>query len=294
MNTSKYQIMAVFTAIIIFVASCRKKEEADNQTIDATRESLQIQAGLDAVMQDANLAASNFGGFVNSPVFSICGAIIDTSNLSQGLVVVTFDGITDCKGLIRSGKLELTLNGYLNGSRWRDSSAVLKVQMNDYTIKRVSSSRSITYNGTKQVTNEKGGTAAYLVQGLRESLVHKVMGSGIMATFEDGKSCSINIIRRFTHTYKNSVYTISGEGIGSHNGVEKVEKWGTTRSGTIFISSALEPVVWNSNCGPTRPTSGKLSTTLDGKAFKYSTTLGVDSKGEVVTSGCPWGLKVEW
>jgi hypothetical protein len=33
---------------------------------------------------------------------------------------------------------------------------------------------------------------------------------------------------------------------------------------------------------------------VDGKDFTYICTFGVDSNGDVVTSGCPWGLKLEW
>jgi hypothetical protein len=133
-----------------------------------------------------------------------------------------------------------------------------------------------------------------MVLGFQPNVVHKVEGSGIVTKFDDGKTTTSNISRQFTHTYSNNVYTVKGEGMGTRNGLSSVENWGTTREGDEFTSQVTEPVIWNSTCGAHKPVAGKLDIKVSSKDFGLITTLGVDNSGNVVSSGCPWGLKVEW
>jgi hypothetical protein len=303
----KNQLLVITIAIIalsVTVVSCRKeRREFRKETGEVSRDNKEIQSSLDDIVQEANRIVSDNNqmsgkGNENDQVLAFmnntCGYTIDTTQRPQGILIVNFDGTTNCNGRIRSGQVKLTLQNYTNGTRWRDVNAVLKVDFIDYKVTRVSDNKSLTFNGTKNITNVSGGNAALLILGFQNNLIHRVTGNNIQVKFDDGKTSIFNIARKWTHTWANNVYTVVGEGEGTLNGKNNLENWGTTRNGENFTSQVLEPVKWNSICGPHKPISGKLEIVVDSKDFSFLTTFGVDNNGNVVTGSCPWGLKVEW
>lgn len=306
MNKKKI-ILIAFTAVMatsVFLLSCSKeRREFRKENGQISRDNKEIQSSIDDVAQEANRIMSDnnlMSGKGNESEVALaflnntCGYSIDTTQRPQGILIVNFDGTTNCNGRIRGGKIRLTLQNYQNGTRWRDTNAVLIVDYIDYKVTRVSDNKSLTFNGTKTITNVSGGNMVLLVLGFQNSLVHRVAGNNIQVKFDDGKICTFNLARKWTHTWENNVYTAKGEGEGTQNGRNNLENWGTTRDGDNFTSQVLEPVIWNSTCGAHKPVSGKLDIAVDAKNFSFLTTFGVDNSGNVVTGSCPWGLKVEW
>ncbi|MFN4235119.1 MAG: hypothetical protein ACK4IK_09975 [Bacteroidia bacterium] len=295
---------AAFIAISVSVISCSKeRREFKKEDGQVSRDNKEIQSSIDDVTNEANRILSDNSlmsgkGNENDEALAylnnICGYTVDTTQRPQGILIINFDGTTNCNGRIRAGQVKLTLENYVNGARWRDTGAVVKVEYINYKVTRVSDNKSLTFNGIKNITNVSGGNAVLLILGFQNSLVHRVVGNNIQVKFDDGSTATFNLARKWTHTWSNNVYTVKGEGEGSQNGKNNLENWGTTRDGDNFTSQVLEPVIWNSTCGAHKPVSGKLDIVVDAKDFSFLTTFGVDNSGNVVTGSCPWGLKVEW
>jgi len=289
--------IVVFIVLSIFT-SCKKNRLVKNETGEISQENTQVQSDVDGAIDDANnvVSGNNLmrGSSSSSAAGDICGGTVDTTQRSQGVLTVTFDGVSGCNGRIRSGKLKLTLLDYASGKRWKDQNAILQVDFIEYYVKRQSDNKSLTFNGISQITNISGGHIINMVLGLQPNVIHKVTSNELKVKFDDGKTSTFNISRQYTHTYSNSVYEIKGEGMGTNNGLSNLENWGTTRDGDHFTSQVVEPVIWNSTCGANKLIKGKLDIKVDSKEFALVTTLGVNSDGTVTTSGCPWGIKVEW
>lgn len=290
----------IILSTLLVTESCRKNKEFKNETGEVSEDNKNIQSNVDNVVNEANQVLSGSNGFsgktenLGAYSDSLCGAEIDTSLKSQGIITLIFDGVTNCSNRIRSGKVKLTLQGFSTGARWKDVNAKLTIDYIDYKVTRVNDNKSLTFNGTNTLTNTSGGNAVLLVFGMQNQLIHDVNGNNLIVKFDDESTSTFNLSRRYTHTYSNSVYQVKGEGTGTENGISNLENWGITREGDNFTSQVVEPVIWNSTCGAHKPVEGKLEIIVDAKDFNFLTTFGVDASGNVVTSGCPWGLKVEW
>jgi hypothetical protein len=291
-------LSALMIAGAIFTVSCKKNKDFKNETGQVSEDNSRVQAELDAAMNDANMVLSSNSGMKSSLINNlgeVCGATIDSSQVSAGILILNFDGVSNCYGRTREGQIVLTLENFTTGTRWVDVNATIKVDFVNYKITSVqTTSINLTLNGMKKIKNISGGNVVRLVLGFQNSLIHEVRGSDIIATFESGATAVYNISRKFTHTYTSNIYTVKGEGIGTQNGLSDVEKWGTTRDGNTFTSQVTQPVIWNNTCGAHKPISGILDIKVSERDFSLIATFGVDQAGSVVTSGCPWGFKVEW
>jgi len=301
-TTKSIWVLTLMLSIGFYLTSCKKNQEFKNETGAVSEDTKNIQSAIDGAVDDANKSVSdnsNMGGRLSSQsaaaTFTPCGFTIDTTQRSQGILTLNFDGTSNCDNHIRSGNIKVTLRNYTAGKHWRDSGSVLQLDYTNYKVKRASDNKSITFNGTTTVTNIEGGNWVTLVLAFSPRLVHKVEGNNLKATFDDGKITTFNLSRKFTYTFANNVLTAKGIGEGSFNGKNNLENWGTTRDGDEYTSEVKEIVVWNSICGWNKPKSGKLEITVASKEFSFLTTLGVDQSGNLATSAtCPWGLKVEW
>ncbi|HET6245200.1 MAG: hypothetical protein H0V01_11975 [Bacteroidetes bacterium] len=288
----------VILSTLVFTESCRKNKEFKKEDGAISEDNKNIQSNIDNVVNEANQVLSgSYSGKTQIPGAygdSICGATVDTSLRSQGIITIVFDGSTNCYNRKRSGSVKLTLQGYATGKRWSDVNAVLTIDYIDYKVTRVNDNISLTFNGTNNLTNTSGGNVITLLFGMQNQLIHDVNGSNLIVKFDDQTTSTFNISRRYTHTWTNPVYQIKGEGTGTQNNISNLENWGVTKDGDNFTSQVTEPVIWNTTCGAHKPVAGKMEIIVDAKEFSFITTIGVDASGNVVNSGCPWGLKVEW
>jgi hypothetical protein len=196
------------------------------------------------------------------------------------------------------------LQGFTSGIRWENPGAVLEIVYSDYKVTRASDGKSIKFNGTINLTNVTGGNLFLLYFGIepnQTSLIHKAEGNNIQIVFDDTQTATWNINRQATYTKSMNgstvVFTCTGEGIGTHNGINNLENWGTTRDGDEFTSQVTEPVIWNTTCGAGAPVTGKMIMKIDSKEFELTIICGVDEAGNPVTpsvNNCPYGLKVTW
>lgn len=232
---------------------------------------------------------------------TVCGASIDTSLSSQGIITLNFDGVTVCNNRKRSGSITATLQGYSSGTRWLNVGAVLQLVFNNYEITRASDGSSIEFNGTKTITNVTGGNLVSLYFGLQSTLVRTVAANNLQVTFDNSKTATWNIDRQFTYTYTTyngqGIFTCSVQGLGSNNGINNLENWGTTRNGDPFTSQVINAVVWNTTCGAWAPVTGELDIKVQSKAFDLIMLIGVDQNGNPVIPAqntCPYGMKISW
>ncbi|MDQ3190600.1 MAG: hypothetical protein M3Q58_03320 [Bacteroidota bacterium] len=290
----------IILSTLLLSESCRKNKEFKNETGEVSEDNKNIQSNVDNIVNEANQVLSGNNGFNGKSADleaygdTLCGAQIDTSLKSQGIITLVFDGLTACSNRIRSGKVKLTLQGYSTGARWKDVNAVLNIDYIDYKVTRVNDNRSLTFNGTNNLTNTSGGNAVMLILGMQTQLIHDVSGNNLIVKFDDQTTSTFNLSRRYTHTFTNPVYQVKGEGTGTQNGINNLENWGVTREGDNFTSQVVLPVIWNSTCGAHKPVEGELNIIVDAKDFSFTTIFGVDASGNLVSTGCPWGLKVEW
>ena len=295
-------VMVLFGLGSIFT-SCKKRQEFKKENGQTSEDVKNIQAGIDGAVADANTAINN-NASINGRVMhvdgiqtTVCGASVDTALKSQGILTLTFDGSTVCDGRKRSGAIKVTLRGFAGGTRWKDVGAVLQLDYTNFKITRVSDNKSISINGSNTIINVSGGSFITLLLGWppnQTNLTHKVEGNNLAVTYDDGSTGTFNLSRKFTYTWANNVLSCIGNGEGTFNGISNLENWGTTREGDAFTSQVVNVVKWNSNCGWSKPLEGKLDIKVDAKSFGLVTTFGVNSSGNAVSSGCPWGLKVEW
>jgi hypothetical protein len=256
----------------------------------------------DAATKDINEAVSKQfalrgkGTSATEVAEDICGLTVDTAGLYLGSIQLNYDG-SMCNNRIRTGSIRLTLLGYVNGKRWKDIGCEIKVEYQAYKITHPAGSKSIQLDGMQTLTNETGGTWLDLLLKTQNSLGSTIKGNSLKVTFDDGKSASYNIQRRFTYTLPANILTCTGEGIGSLNGIDKLENYGLTRDGDEFTSQVSTPVVWNITCGWWAPVKGEIKIKVDSKDFDLKCTYGVDAGGNAVSAdanNCPYGWKVEW
>jgi hypothetical protein len=310
----KLLIILAIAMIPMFIA-CKKNREFKKEDGTTSEDNRNVQGETDQAINDANNVVSSVsninggsydGKSINSMLTNgeVCGATIDTTLKTQGIVTINFDGVTVCNNRKRAGSIKLTLKEFLSGKRWIDPGAVLEVVYNDYKVTRASDGKSIKLNGLFNLTNVSGGNLILLYFGIapnQTNLIHRAEGTNISVTFDDTKTAIWNISRQATYTKSMNgntvVFTCTAEGIGSYNGISNLENWGTTREGDAFTSQVTEPVVWNTTCGAHAPVTGKLTIKVDSKEFELITIIGVDESGNpvpVTVNNCPYGLKVIW
>jgi hypothetical protein len=304
-NKLVYALALIVLSGSLVFTGCKKKKAFKNEDGQASADSRSAQGESDGAISDANTVISDQpmlhgkGGSPNTiqgVLGNICGMSVDTNGMCTGTVKLNYNGTT-CNNRTRTGSIRLTILSYTTGVRWKDAGAVLKVDYINYKVTRASDGKSVELNGTQNVTNNSGGTWFDLIFLGQANLSHQVTGTNLNVTFDGSKTATYNINRKFTYTWSGTVLTCVGEGIGSHNSLNSLENYGTTRDGDDFTSQVTTPVVWNTTCGAWAPIQGAVDIKVDGKDFDLKCTFGVDANGNPVTvapNSCAYGFKVEW
>ena len=302
----KKQIILVLSAVVMSAAfvftGCKKNKEFRKENGQSSEDNSNTLSQSDQGISDANTAIGNYSSMsgrsaLPTVLANICGASIDTTGMYTGTIKINYDG-TVCSNRKREGSIRLTIQNYTSGKKWKDAGCVLQVDYLSYKVTRASDSKSIQFDGTHLVTNVSGGTWWDLVVGTKASLIHTVNASGVLnVKFDDGKTATCNLNRKFTYVWGNNILTCTGEGIGSYNSLNNLENYGTTRDGDAFTSQVTTPVVWNTTCGAWAPLSGEVTIVVASKSFNLVATFGVDASGNpqtVAANSCAYGWKLYW
>lgn len=304
-NKFIYSIALIILSGTLLFTSCGKRKAFKSEDGQTSEDNKAAQGESDAAISDANsvigdkayLHGKTAGPQTISGVLgTICGLSVDTVGMPLGTVMLNYSGIT-CNNRTRTGSIRLTIQNYASGVRWKHAGAVLKIDYLAYKVTRASDGKSVELNGTQYVTNNSGGTWFDLIFLGQNNLSHQVTGTNLLVTFNGSSSATYNINRKFTYTYSALVITCVGEGIGSNNGLNQLENYGTTRNGDAFTSQVVTPIVWNTTCGAWAPIQGEVNIKVDSKSFDLKVLFGTDNSGNAINVGanqCPYGFKVEW
>jgi hypothetical protein len=301
-----YTLALVVLSGSLTFTSCKKRKEFKKEDGQTSADNRTTQSENDNAINDANQAISDqplLHGRTGHPyaiagvLGNICGLTVDTNGLYMGKVTLNYNGTT-CNNRTRTGVIKLAILNYSSGVRWKNVGAVLQVDYISYKITRASDGKSVEFNGTQYITNKSGGTWFDLFFLGQTSLSSEVTGNDLHVSFDGtGGTAVYNINRRFTYTLPGGILTCMGEGIGSNNGRNNLENYGTTRDGDPFTSQVTTPILWNWTCGWWAPTQGAVDIKVDSKSFDLKVTFAVDASGNVVAvapNTCAYGFKVEW
>ncbi len=283
-----------------------KKDKSDEIDVDETPEQVvnasderTMSSEMDASEDDANRLMLNFSQFRGigwagtlSGNHIPCNSSIDSSLKSQGKLTITFSGNTCDNKRLRSGAITLQLpyNSVSNTvTPWSAAGCVMTVTFINFKVTRLSDNKSIIVNGTKYITNVNGGLVDDATNFVTP-IVHHITGA-MQLTFDDGTTRSWNIDRTRSISRTSGVTTLTITGNSTQNGISNVSIWGINRKGNSFTVSIPTPIVMNSTCN-FDPISGVR--VHKGVVRELTITFGVDQSGNAVTSGCPYGYRLNW
>jgi len=284
-------------SIGLVMTSCKKADSNTNSTADPNAKQhnedvSNTKSESDNVNTDVNNALNGTSGFrKNGAVggISICGASIDSSGQysTPKTLIFNFDGTTACDGRKRSGKVKVEL---ISGNKWSDVGAVLRVTHTNYKVTYLNlNNHYLTFNGTKYLTDVNGFNLLSIYLG--DTVKVKERCYDMQVTFENGQTSLWESARLSGWWYNGTgIYAIvNGDTI---IGGKTIDSWGVTRYGTNFKTEMVQPWKSGTVCGWWRPTQGIYTSTTDN--FSITATLGVNSSGTQVSTGCPGYFKLNW
>lgn len=290
-------------ALAVSFTACKKDKDDPGTDLKVANDNANFQSDMDQALNEVNDAFSKSSlsmrmaspNDVQQSWTGPCGASVDTSLLtSDKQVTFIFDGTTTCyTNRVRSGIIVAKL---VNGNRWQDQGAVLKITFNNFSVNYLSTSLLFTYNGSKTITNVNGGLVRNLGQG-SPSVVHKVRGN-ITITFDDGSERNWWIARRNTYDFNGGTprFTSAGDTTVADSdsllALMKVAMGGVNRYGNNFLLRAPIDIVSDAACGWDRPINGQRIHLSNGR--RVTITFGVDQQGNSAGGGCAYGFKIEW
>jgi hypothetical protein len=316
MKTKIVSLMMI-TALILgtTIISCKKKEVATTPTLDAkvqqqNTDNNNVKNESDQADQDINnsLGTSSMGGRIAGIASSpLCGVTIDSSQISNKIVIFHFDSTTYCfsPSRLRSGSIKVQLT---TGTHWNDAGSILTLTYINfratYPIANSTNYRSVEFNGTKTLKNINGNDwIGFYFNGV--ALKYQERALGVQVTFVDNSTTTTatwNSARITQWNYYGatgnplgvpSIYwAFTSNGDTTVNGYQNTDSWGTNRYGYPFTNYYQSPWLSNTYCGLWSPTSGVLVCNVNSN--NYTFTAGVDPQGNTSTSKCAYGFKVSW
>ena len=291
------RIVTMLCIACTFLQACKKDEEApelSGETKQFNDDSNTFKAESDQADNDVTAALQDipaFGRLANIAVTPVCGMTVDTTQVSQKIVYLNFDSTIACltPARSRSGQIRVELT---QGNYWRDAGSELTLTYIQYKVTRLSTGKSITFNGTKKLTNINGNNWMGFLAGT-DTLKYKSRAFNLQVRFNSGLTASWNVAYLSEWHYRpvpqEVVFTASGDTIMVGN--NRTASWGSNRYHQDFITVFNKPIVSNTSCGLGRPTHGDLTHKFNNSRFDI--VLGVDQNGNAA-NGCPYGFLVYW
>jgi hypothetical protein len=272
------------SASLLF-SSCKKNEAVEPDYSELSQQSgdnSSVQRESDQAVDDANKLLE--GSSLNARLYGASSACdIDSSKTvgDKKYFVFKYKGIS-VDGKIKSGKMTAVLT---KGTKWSDKDAVLTLTFD--TLKVTRNGKSVTFNGTKTITNVTGGRLKDVTKA-GDVVVHTIEAKDLKITFEDGTSKTWSITKTRTFTYDSGLIVSTAGAAGTG-----LAEFGTTRKGTPFTCIITNPIVFK-DCGgnDTKPISGQK--VHKGLVKEVTVTFGVDASGNAVNNCNATGFKVNW
>ena len=227
-----------------------------------------------SVNQGVETAGGGIGLILN---LGICDATV-TTDTANGLrqLVITYNGANCWGNRTRTGVVTISIPV---GTRWRDTGAVVTVNIDNLKITRVRDQKTITINGTYTFTNVSGGLLRDLAT--LGTITHTITANNVSIQFADSATRTWSVSKQRQFTYNDGIVVTT---TGTHNdGTNSdVSIWGTNRYGNSFEQLIVQPIVIAQSCD-WQLTSGETETIRP--AVTMTVTYGLDSNGN--PTGCP-------
>jgi hypothetical protein len=260
--TTKTNVMKKFIIIlslsigisaVIALNSCKKEASAitsddsisaqDNATISNAMNATSDDAVAAAGQTQSNSEKSDHSSF-NFSVF--CGlTLVDTGTPGHRFITITYDGTTNCFGVIRSGTITIADT---SGLLWQDAGAVIIIAYNNLKVTDVMSGNSYTIQGSHILTKETAGLEWQVMAGIATNTTVATRNqAGMSITFSTGAQRDWKVDRTRSwgsvvadghNTITTNVYS---EGPGN------VELSGMNRYGQSFTETILTAIEANNN-----------------------------------------------
>jgi len=303
MDTRKVLLNAAFGVALAGLVFTGCKKNDDTVTYDGNSEQVtgtdasRFDAALDMVDDDINSIALHNSKFRGVHALWIlrggapCNTIIDSSMQDQGLLKVIFRG-NDCTGLhSRAGMVTLQLpynSETQTVTPLSEVGSTLTVTFDNFMITRLSDNRTITFHGTEMITNVTGGmvdeTANIAGVAYRTTGMLKVLFDNNTA-----RAWNMDRTRRISRDARVTREVITGN--ATVNNYSNVSVWGINRAENPFTVAINLPIVLNSECDFNGMGGVKVIHQAD---RDLTVTYGVDKNGEPVSTGCPYGYRLNW
>jgi hypothetical protein len=209
--------------------------------------------------------------------YGICDATV-TTDTADGLrqLVITYNGSNCWGNRTRTGVVTISIPV---GTHWRDTGAVVTVNIDNLKITRVRDNKTITINGTYTFTNVTGGLLRDLAT--RGTITHTITANDVTIQFADSATRTWSVSKQRQFTYNDGVVETT-TGTHSDGTNPNIAIWGTNRYGNSFEQLIVDPMVIAQSCD-WQLTSGQTETIRP--AVTLNITYGLDSDGN--PSGCP-------
>jgi len=283
--------MVLFASVAVTLSSCKKSSTAADDSI-STKDANTISNGMSSTSDDAASAAGQVSsyksltGFNTSSGNLLVGATI-TDTASTG-IVITYDGVTACNGIVRSGTVTITKNDTLP---WHEAGAQLTITYTNVTFYDQITTYTYTLNGSHTITNVTGGLAWKVVAGLAPgtTVTHRIQSSNMSITFPNGTSQRNWTVDR-TRSWSSSGSTITVTVSTTPGGSPYTER-GTNRFGDQFTNTITSPISANNNCA-WRPYTGTWVHQISPR--KATVQFGSNALGAQVGSATTCPLSIDY
>ena len=294
MKRTQIGLVIIALVMVLGFSSC-KKADATGDIASPTDHS-NVSSHMNASIDDAANVAGNSGSLAGKTYgpWVLVGATLDSINISQGIITISYDGTTIVDGkFTRTGTVRLQLENFATGTHWIDQGAKLDLTFTAVKYTNVYTSAVYQYDGTQQITNVTGGLAWKLLAGLQTgTITHRHTGTNITVKFPDGSQRAWNFNRLRTFSNDGATVSVAVSADQTEGGYNNVDAWGTNRKGNAFYNQIVTPIVFTNNCNSNYrdPVSGEDKHYVGG--FTLDILFGVNAAG-VVTTACPdYGFKV--
>jgi hypothetical protein len=264
--------------------------QVETQANDETQVSNELDAATDDVNNSLNLSTS-FSGTTSTSYngvetdgggsldinYGICDATV-TTDTANGLrqLVITYNGSNCWGNRTRTGVITISIPV---GTRWRDTGAVVTVDIQNLKITRKMDNKTIVLNGTYTYTNVSGGLLKDLAT--LGTITHTISADSVSIEFADSATRIWSVSKQRVFTYNDGV-VITTTGTHSDGTNNNVSIWGTNRYGNSFETLIVQPKVIAQSCDY-QLVSGETETIRP--AVTTTITYGLDSNGN--PTGCP-------
>lgn len=322
MKTKLFFSLATTAAVASLIIACNKSNSTANgnstpntngtsatQVQTQADDETQVSNEMDATANDVNNSLNTQAAFSGSTTASYSSGIITdgggggtnlnidygicdgtvTTDTANGLreIIITYNGANCWGNRIRTGTIIISIP---IGTRWRDTGAVVTVNIQNLKITRLRDHKTITLNGAYTYTNVSGGLLRDLAT--RGTIIHTIGADSVTIQFADSATRIWSVAKQRVFTYNDGV-VITTTGTHSDGTNSDVSVWGTNRYGNSFETLIVQPKVIEQSCDY-RLTSGETETIRP--AVTTTITYGLDVNGNPTT--CPgtgtYYYKVVW